>query len=107
MTVSVKRSNTSESTKMKKDIQELIPEEHRNIVEAVPKGFMKSGLHGALLLGGLLGAVICMLLPSWAIPAIFAVAFIVQRIWVWKSDKDFDKRILELKAQGLTWKDSQ
>ena len=90
---------------MQKDIQDLIPETYKDLVEAVPKGLYKGAAQGALLLGGLLGAVACMLVANWMIPGVFAVLLVAQRIWVWKSDRGFDRRIGELEERGLTWKD--
>ena len=89
---------------MDKDIQELIPEAHRDLIEAVPKGFSQSSAFGGLLLGGLLGAIACMLVANWMIPIVFGALLIAQRIWVWRSDKGFDKRVEELKKRGLAWK---
>jgi hypothetical protein len=37
---------------MRKDIQALIPEAHRDLIEAVPRGFPRPAVTGALLLGG-------------------------------------------------------
>lgn len=90
---------------MQKDIQDLIPETYRDLIEAVPKGFSQSAALGALLLGGLLGAIACMLVANWMIPGVFAVLLLAQRIWVWKSDRGFDRLIGELEERGLTWKD--
>ena len=88
---------------MQKDIQELIPETHRDLVEAVPKGFSASGVLGGALLGSLLGALACMLVSNWMIPGVFALLFAGQRIWVWRSDKKFDRRVAELRDRGLAW----
>lgn len=90
-------------TAMEKDIQELIPEAHRDLIEAVPKGFSQSSAIGGLLLGGLLGAIACMLVANWMIPIVFGALLIAQRIWVWRNDKGFDKRVEELKERGLAW----
>jgi hypothetical protein len=89
---------------MKKDIQEMIPEAHRDLVEAVPKGFLQSSAFGGLLLGGLLGAVTCLLVVNWMTPVVFGTLLLAQQIWAWKSNKDFDRRVEALKQRGLIWK---
>ena len=45
-----------------------------------------------------------MLVANWMIPIVFGALLIAQRIWVWRSDKGFDKRVKELKERGLAWK---
>ena len=90
---------------MNKDIQEFIPEAHRDIIEAVPKGFTQSGVLGGILLGGLLGAPARMLMANWMIPIVFGALLLAQRLWVWRSDKDFDHRVGELQERGLAWKE--
>ncbi|MDA7881073.1 hypothetical protein N9A94_02085 [Akkermansiaceae bacterium] len=88
---------------MEIDLQKLIPEAHRDLVEAVPKGFYDSAVLGGILFGCLVGALLCMLVSQWMIPIVFAVLLVIQRLWVWKSDKKFDQRMSDLKSQGLTW----
>ncbi|YCM44546.1 hypothetical protein V2O64_00745 [Verrucomicrobiaceae bacterium 227] len=91
---------------MQKDIQELIPEAHRDLVEAVPKGFFESAVLGGILLGSLCGSLLCMLVANWMIPGVFVLLLVIQRIWVWKSDKEFDRRIAAFKSRDLTWDDA-
>lgn len=89
---------------MQRDIQELIPEIHRDLIEVVPRGFAKSAVMGALLLGAVAGALLATFIPDWIVAVVPAVLLVVQRIWVRKSNKNFDQRIAELKARGLDWK---
>lgn len=88
---------------MKTDIQQLIPEASRDLVEAVPKGTPRSAALGGILLGGLLGALACMLVQGWLIPVVFLALLVVQRIWVWRSDKEFDRCLADLGRRGLAW----
>lgn len=88
---------------MQTDIQELIPDAHRDVVEAVPKGVVRSLAFGGILLGGLMGALLCMLVEGWLVPAVFGSLLAVQRIWVWRSDQSFDRRVAELNRRGLIW----
>lgn len=90
---------------MKADIQELIPEVHRDLVEAVPKGTPRSAALGGLLLGGVLGTLVCLFVQTWMIPAVLLTLLAAQRIWVWRSDKNFDHSIAELGRRGLAWQD--
>lgn len=87
---------------MQTDLQELIPESQRDLVEAVPKGFFKSAIVGGMLLGSILGAIACMFVSSWMVPAVLAALLVAQRIWIWRSDKGYDRRITELEARGLS-----
>jgi uncharacterized membrane protein YfcA len=87
------------------DIQNLIPDQHRKILEVVPKGVLRSTAHGGILLGGLCGALGCLFVPDWLIPIVFAILLIIQRIWVWRSDKAFDARMADLGRSGLAWND--
>ena len=88
---------------MKADIQKLIPEAHRDLVEAVPQGTPRSAAMGGLLLGGVLGTLVCLFVQSWMIPAVLFTLLAAQRIWVWRSDENFDHSIAELGRRGLAW----
>ena len=88
---------------MRRDIQELIPETHRELIEATPRGFNRSAVIGALLLGAVGGALLTVILPAWIAAAAPALLLVVQRIWVWHSDRDFDKGMAELYAHDLDW----
>jgi len=92
---------------MRRDIQELIPEIHRDLIEAVPRGFPKSAVTGAILLGAAGGALVAVVLPDWIAVAVLAALLVVQRLWAAKSDRNFDQRIAELEARDLDWKDDE
>ena len=70
--------------KMAKDIQELVPETLREVVEVVPRGFAKSAVIGGILLGAVGGAMITTVAPAWIVAAVPAVLLVVQRFWVKK-----------------------
>jgi hypothetical protein len=83
------------------DLQELIPESYREIVEAVPRGFPRSAVTGALLLGALTGSLWTYIVPRWlagAILAVLVVASFTYRLW---SDKVFDQRMAFCRRVGL------
>jgi len=50
---------------MKTEIQELIPDTHQELVEAVPRGFPQSILISGLFMGAFLGALLTYLIPAW------------------------------------------
>ncbi len=89
---------------MKKDLQTLIPESHRDIVEVVPRGFPKAAVTAALLLGMILGALVAMVAPAWIAAAVPAVLLIAHLIYRWRSNKFYDQRMAEIEARGLDWK---
>ncbi|MEM8667268.1 MAG: hypothetical protein AAGG48_07120 [Planctomycetota bacterium] len=90
---------------MVKDIQELIPQTHRDLVEAVPRGFAKSAVTGALLIGAAGGALLAIVVPDWMAAAVFTALYIGHKIWVALSDRSYDRKIAELEARDLEWKD--
>ena len=100
-----RQSNESSSRNLQvsKDLQELIPEPLRDLVEVVPRGVPKSAVTGGLLLGALGGALITMIVPAWIVAAVPAALFVAQRIWVRRSDRDFERRMAELGAHDLRW----
>ena len=87
---------------MQKDIQELIPKAHRDLVEAVPKVVSGSAVLGDLFLGGFAG-LLDRPVTKPIIPGVFAFLLVIQRIWVWRSDKEFDQRVTEQTSRSLTW----
>lgn len=90
---------------MKNDIQELIPESHRHLIEAVPRGAAASAVNGGLLLGTFGGALIANWIPAQIVAVVPALLFVLHRIWIWKSDRRFETQLETLRAQGLTWGD--
>ena len=89
---------------MLKDIQELIPETHRDLVEAVPRGFAKSAVTGALLMGAAGGALLAIVLPEWIAAGAFMALFLGHRIWCAVRNRSYDHRIAELEGRDLEWK---
>ncbi len=89
---------------MKKDLQILIPESHRDVVEAVPRGFPKAAVNAALLLGMSLGALVATVAPAWVAAAVPAVLLIAYLIYRWRSNKFYDQRMAEIEARELDWK---
>jgi uncharacterized membrane protein YdjX (TVP38/TMEM64 family) len=86
------------------DLQELIPESHRDLVEAVPRGFPKSAVTGALLFGALVGSLWTYIVPpriAGAILAVLVVGYLMFKVW---SDRMFDRRMAALESRGLDWK---
>ena len=96
-------TNTKKTAKNRLDIQTLIPESHRDLVEAVPRGFLRSGVNGAILLGALAGALLTFIVPSWIAAAVPLCLLVVHLFWRWKSDKLFDERMAELAERDLDW----
>jgi hypothetical protein len=92
---------------MRTDIQELIPETHRDLVEVVPRGFAKSAVTGALLMGAAGGALLAVIVPQWLAAGVFAALFLGHRIWVAVSDRSFDQRMAALESRDLEWKDEK
>jgi hypothetical protein len=86
------------------DLQELIPESHRDLVEAVPRGFPKSAVAGALLFGALAGSLWTYIVPAWLAGAIVAVLIVGHLIYKHRSDKTFDDRMSALQTRGMDWK---
>lgn len=89
---------------MRTDIQKLIPKSHRDLIEAVPRGFPKSAVTGALLLGAAGGALVTMIVADWAgwiTVAAFVTLLLGQRMWVARSNRNVDERIAALEARGL------
>lgn len=86
------------------DLQELIPESHRDLVEAVPRGFPKSAVMGAVLLGAVVGSLWTYIVPHWIAGAILAALVVAHLIYKRRSDKVFDKRMEALQARGMEWK---
>jgi len=90
--------------KKQPDLQELIPESHRDLVEAVPRGFAKSAVIGALLLGALVGSLWTYIVPQWIAGVILAALVVGHLIYKYRSDKVFEERMEALQARGMDWK---
>ena len=88
---------------IQKDIQTLIPDSHRDLIEAVPRGFPKSAVIAAVLLGALVGSLWTYVVPQWLAVILLAVLFVVHLLYKRRSDKLFDERLAALEARGLRW----
>jgi hypothetical protein len=86
------------------DIQMLIPETHRDLVEAVPRGFPRSAVTAALLMGAMAGSLWTYIVPRWLAGAILTVLFVGHLIYKRRSDKAFDDRMSALQTRGMDWK---
>ena len=87
-----------------KDIQDLIPEDYRDLIEAVPKGFLSRAAYGALLFGALLGALAVYIAPAWMVSVVVIALLIGHYLFKRRCDMLYDKRIADLKALHLDWK---
>ncbi len=85
----------------------LIPETHRDLIEAVPRGFPKSAVTAALLMGATAGSLWTYIVPQWLAVSLLAVLFGVYLIYKRRSDKFFDERLAALETRGLHWETSQ
>ena len=86
------------------DLQELIPVSHRDLIEAVPRGFPKSAVTGSLLFGGMVGSLLTYIMPPWAAGAILAALAVAHLIYKHRSDQVFDERMAALQSRGIDWK---
>ena len=89
------------------DIQSLIPESHRDLIEAVPRGFPRSAVTAALLLGAIVGSLWTYLGPPWLGAALLTLLLITHLVYKYRSDKIFDERMAALKARGLHWETNE
>jgi hypothetical protein len=88
---------------IRKDIQSLIPESHRDLIEAVPRGFPKSAVSAALLMGALVGSLWTYVVPQWLAVTLLAILFVAHLLYKRRSDKLFDERLAALETRGLRW----
>ena len=86
------------------DLQELIPESHRDLVEAIPRGFPKSAVTGSLLMGALAGSLLTYIVPQSISGAILAALVVGYFIYKNRNDKVFEKRMEALQERGMDWK---
>ena len=89
------------------DLQKLIPESHRDLVEAVPRGFPKSAVTGAALMGALAGSLWTTIVPQKIAGLILSALVLAYLIYRFRSDKIFDQRMKELQASGMDWKEGE
>ncbi|MEL7499229.1 MAG: hypothetical protein AAFN77_16595 [Planctomycetota bacterium] len=91
----------------RKDIQMLIPETYRDLIEAVPRGFPKSAVIAALLMGALVGSLWTCVVPPWLAVTLLTLLFAVYLLFKYRSDKVFGERLAALEARGLRWEKSE
>ena len=89
------------------DVQMLIPEAQRDLIEAVPRGFPRSAVTAALLMGAMAGSLWTYIVPQWLAVSLLAVLFAVYLIYKRRSDKFFDERLAALETRGLHWETSE
>ena len=96
---------TSETGRMKRrrEIQGLIPESHRDLVKAVPKGFARSGIHGGILMGAAAGSLLTYIVPAWLAAPVLSALFVAHFLYIRRTDQMFDERMQELHQRGLDW----
>lgn len=85
--------------------RKLIPKTHRDLVEAVPRGFAKSAVTGALLMGAAGASLLTIIVPGWMAAGVFTVFYLGHRGSGAVSDRGYNPRIAELEARDLKWKD--
>ncbi|MCP4888226.1 MAG: hypothetical protein GY904_16635 [Planctomycetaceae bacterium] len=91
----------------RRTIQALIPETHRDLIEAVPRGFPKSAVTAALLMGAMAGSLWTYIVPHWLAVSLLAVLLAIYLIYKRRSDRFFDERISALETRGLHWETSE
>ncbi len=85
----------------------LIPETHRDLIEAVPRGFPRSAVTAALLMGAMAGSLWTYIVPQWLAVSFLAVLLAVYVPYKRRSDKFFDERLAALETRGLQWETSE
>ena len=85
----------------------LIPEAHRDLIEAVPRGFPRSAITAALPMGALAGSLWTYIVPPWPAVSLLAGLFAVYLIYKRRSDKFFDEQLAALETRGLHWETSE
>ncbi|MEL7499372.1 MAG: hypothetical protein AAFN77_17330 [Planctomycetota bacterium] len=89
------------------DIQTLIPETHRDLVEAVPRGFPRSAVIAALLMGAMVGSLWTYIVPQWLAVTLLTVLFLAYLSYKRRSDQLFDDRLAALETRGLRWETNE
>ena len=89
----------------KRDLNELVPEHYRKLVEGVPRGMLKEAVYTALVFGALATAVLAayVIPPEWLI-YFFLGVLVVQRVVKSMSDKRYDRAMEALEKEGLDWR---
>ena len=90
--------------KNRTDLQELLPESHRDLVEAVPRDLMKSLFFNSFLMGAFMGGAVTYMVPQWMAGYLVGALLLGHFLYRWWSEKDLNKRMAELDARGLDWK---
>lgn len=85
------------------DIQSFIPESHRDLIGAVPRGFPRNAIAGTLLIGALVGSLWTYIVPHWLAATLLIVLIAAHLLFKFKSDRLFDQRMAALEERGLDW----
>jgi hypothetical protein len=99
----MKRYDRSGKMNVRKDIQTLIPVTHRDLVEAVPRGFPRSAVTAAVLLGAIVGSLWTYIVPPWLAVTLLTVLLTIHEIHKRRADRIFDERMAALEARGFRW----
>ena len=89
----------------KNDIQQLVPEKYRELVEVVPKNTLRQGVVDALLLGGLLMAILCNFVSPSYLTWVLVIIFIAQKLRVRWSNRASDKIEAKMAEENLEWRE--
>ena len=89
--------------KTQTDIQELIPETHRDLVKAIPRGFAQSALVSGIIMGALFGTLLTYILPKWLAAGLIIALLVGHVVHKRKSDAMFDERMAALGGRGFDW----
>ena len=89
------------------DIQILIAETHRDLIEAVPRECPRSAVTAALLMGAIVGSLWTYTVPQWLAVTLLTVLFAGYLLYKRRSDKCFDERLAALETRGLRWETSE
>lgn len=90
---------------MKKDIQELVPEEYRDLVEVTPGKSLKGNFMNAMFVGAFFAAILCLVVPASSIVWLTAGCYLAMRITASFANRSTDKAEAKLAEKGFAWKE--
>ena len=83
----------------KRELNELVPERYRELVEAVPRGMAKEAIWAALALGALIASLLAaFVVPGEWLAGFFFVVLVVQRVLRVRSDRKYDAAMAALQG---------